>query len=53
MAFSLGFVGFLTPALWMLTSSQHVMPAGPATQEDAVKSEEADTTDCAFTLQFK
>lgn len=42
MALSFGFVGFLTPASWMLTSSQHVMPADRATQEDAVKSEETD-----------
>jgi len=48
MAFSLGFVGFLTPASWTLTSSRHVMPVGPATQEDAVKSEETDIINCAF-----
>lgn len=36
------FVGSLTPASWMLTNSQHVMPAGLATQEDAVKSEKTD-----------
>lgn len=37
----------------MLTNSQHVTPAGPATQEGAAKSEEADITSCAFKLLFE
>lgn len=37
----------------MLTNSQHVTPAGPAIQEDAVKSEETDIINCALKSEFK